>query len=553
LKSNLIISENIRCIIVDDEDLVRERFRIGFPLAENGFEIIGEAEDGEEALELCKQLNPDIVITDIVMPRMDGLQLTEHLKALMPRVKVIILSNYQEFDFARKAVQLGAIGYLLKITSGHRELLDLLERARKEIELDREFLLEKIQERHRFQQSKPLLRKQFIMNVMDQMYATPESLRKEFTMLELHPLSYGFTIAYLEIDKFPELKQTFHSRDISLFKYVLMQMIEEVSSTHYNGNLFPWTEENSLCLWLHWDSAYQMEQAESQVFSLFQKINEFIKLYLPFTVTSGFSKTKRHSLDHGQLPTQLKEAVNEAISATTQRFYNNLGMVYTYFHFTPYHALGDAQKQALNNSLQSINPYVDDSSLRRSLYEEVISKIQEQHVQPAHLITWLEEITKHWTANDPLGATALINSLELVEVLQDVEAYLLRLMQWKRTIQVLSSKDNQYRIEIQDALDYINTHFHKPISVTDVCQHHQISPNYFSHLFKAQTGSNFSDYVTHYRMQAAKKLLKETTLQVQEISERVGIPDYKYFTRLFRRSTGQTPSAFREQSKIPLG
>lgn len=550
MKSEWMISENIRCIIVDDESLVRERFRIGFPLLEHGFEIVGEAEDGEEALELCKQLSPDIVITDIVMPRMDGLQLTEELKKRMPRVKVIILSNYQEFDFARKAVQLGAIGYLLKVVSGHRELLDLLENARKEIEVDRELLIEKIQERHRFQQSKPLLRKQFIMNVMDNMYSTPEAIRRECALLELHPPSYGFTVAYLEFDKFQELKMTFHSRDISLFKYVLMQMIEEVCSQHNKGNLFPWVEEHSLCLWLHWDSSFQMEQADSQVQALFQKINEFINIHLPFTVTSCYSPAKKVASDHASLPLLLKSAVQEAISATEQRFYHNRGDVYSYSQYVPYKPLNKEQKQILSNTLQSINPFLDDGTLRRTLYDEVISKIQDHLFQPAHMMNWLEELTKLWTANEPMGATTLADSLSMIEVLQDVEAYLVSLLQWKRTIQVLSSKDIQYRIEIQGALDYINAHFHQPISVTDVCQQYDISPNYFSHLFKAQTGSNFSDYVTHYRMQAAKKLLKETTLQVQEISERVGIPDYKYFTRLFRRSTGQTPSSFREQSKV---
>lgn len=550
MKSEIIIRESIRCIIVDDENLVRERFRVGFPLMEHGFEVIGEAEDGEEALELCKQLNPDIVITDIVMPRMDGLQLTEQLKSLLPRVKVIILSNYQEFDFARKAVELGAIGYLLKVVSGHRELLELLDKARKEIEADRAQLLASIQERHRFQQSKPLLQKQFMLNVMNQMYATPEAIQKECELVELYPPSYGCTIAYLEIDKFAELKRTYHSRDISLFKYVLMQMVEEVCrATPYKGNLFPWQDEHSFCLWIHWDSAYAFMQAESLVQTLYQKMNEFIKQYLPFTVTCCFSQPKKLSMEPLFLSTQLNAAAGEAVTAASQRFYQSHGRAYTYTQQANYKPMNDTLKQALNNTLQSFNPNLDDTELRSELQEQIIVKILEQHIQPAQVTGWLKELTAHWTVNEPMGATALTDSLSVVEVLQDVEDHLVRLLQWKRTIQVLSSKNIQYRAEIQGALDYIHAHFHQPISVTDVCQHLNISPNYFSHLFKTQTGSNFSDYVSHYRMQAAKNLLKETTLQVQEISERVGIADYKYFTRLFRRSTGQTPSTFREQSK----
>lgn len=159
---NPVVLDKIRCIVVDDEALIRERFRYAFPLEEHGFEIVGEAEDGEEALELCRQLSPDIVITDVVMPRMNGLELTEELKRLMPRVKVIILSSFQEFEFARKAVMLGALGYLLKVTSGYQELLEILIQARSEIEADREKMLLSIEERKHLQDSQPLLRKQLI-------------------------------------------------------------------------------------------------------------------------------------------------------------------------------------------------------------------------------------------------------------------------------------------------------------------------------------------------------------------------------------------------------
>jgi DNA-binding NarL/FixJ family response regulator len=127
------MEQPLKLLIVDDEDLIRERFRQTFPFEAYGFRVVGEAGDGEQALALCRALQPDIVLTDIVMPVMDGISLIRRLGEEFPRIQSIILSCHDEFALARQAVSIGAVDYLLKMDTRFEDLLQVLERARQNL------------------------------------------------------------------------------------------------------------------------------------------------------------------------------------------------------------------------------------------------------------------------------------------------------------------------------------------------------------------------------------------------------------------------------------
>lgn len=546
MSNEVFVLEKIRCVVVDDEALVRERFRYAFPLEDNGYEIVGEAEDGEEALELCLQCNPDVVITDVVMPRMNGLELTEKLRSLMPRVKVIILSSYQEFEFARKAVALGALGYLLKVTSGYRELLDILEKARKEIESDRESMLTSIEERKQWQDSQPLLRKQLIQDMRGGAVESRSKLLAQCDFVHWRRPEDSFSLGLVRIDRYDEFEKTFHAKDISLFRYALMRMIEEIAEKFMPCNVFPW-QPNRIGLWLQHPGG-----GNDAIVPLAQEINGSVRQYLPFNVTIAISGI--HEL--GQSPLQWSSSFAQAFAELetlgAKQFYGGQGGLHLYTSSMDNGDAHLAEALALPDPVPLLAEAAYDAQLPRLIRERYIDPMRQAAASPDSVRSWCAGLVRRWSAGDPLSKQRLQQTeAASMETIQDVEEFLMGLFVWKRSDSRLALDQPVQREEIQKALDYVAMRYRDPVSVAEVSEHTAMSPNYFSHLFKAQTGINFSEYVTRYRIEMSKKLLAETELQVHEIAERTGIPDYKYFARIFRRLVGMTPSQYRkEQSDI---
>lgn len=538
---------------MDDETLVRERFRYTFPFKQYGYEIVGEAEDGDEALELCDRLQPDIVITDIVMPRMDGLELTHKLKQKMPNVKTIILSNYQEFEFARKAVSYGAMGYMLKVSSGYKELLVLLEQARKEIEEDREKMLQQIETRSQFQQHIPLLRKNFILNLINQSYRNIDQINRQFKFLNMHPLSLGLSVAIVQIDQFHDLQNKFHSKDISLFSYALMQIIDEISNKTVRCDVFPWDEKNVTIL-LNWENEMAFYNLESIIQRITEQIKHYVSRYLPFSVSIGVSSEIK-KIDYknylNSLRTGLHKAIGESFQALIERFYKGHSSILSQSSIVnPYSPLVPSVIENLNNVLHSINPEADEQSIRQLIQEDITNILIKHRFHPEEIIHWLEQTASEWNKNNPAMRKVFLEKVKSIEIIEDIHEFLFDLVLWNHE-NMVSYKDD-YPLAIQNAIAYISKHYHGPINLSGVCDHVHMNANYFSHLFKMKTGMNFTDYVTHYRMKQAKHMLVETTLQIQEIAERIGIPDYKYFSRVFRRATGNSPSSYRKEISTDL-
>ncbi|WP_168121241.1 response regulator [Paenibacillus sp. HB172176] len=543
------MEEFIRLLIVDDEDLLRERIRYGFSLQEYGYHIVAEANDGEEAIDILNRVNVDVVITDIVMPRMDGLELTQYLKEQQPWVKVIILSNYAEFEFARKAVSFGALGYTLKVSSGFQELLALLHQARQEIEEDHEKLRKVIEERHRFNQHMPLLRKQFMMDLTRLMYSEWSGVERQFTYLNMPPPAPFLAVGLVQIDEYATVSRSYHRKDMALLQYALMQMLEEVCGQLCYCSTMPWNEEQTLLL-LHWQSEAEAVHYDMAVDRLFTSIRESVRQFLPFTVSVSFSgiKTAYEGWNSGQaLGSALQDAIAESKTAIQDRFYKGAGHKFVYSKQSVLNQQFDPSfRQELHQQLLALYHETDELFLQNAIESRIVVPLLRERCDPGQVKEWLKELAQNPIDNDPTGRKQLLSQWMQIDTCFHIHAFLTSLIQWDQHARIAQNQDGSYRKDIQSVLDLIARNYREPLTVSEVCEHIGISPNYFSHLFKKETGMNFTDYVTHFRILQAKRLLKDTKLKVQDISGRVGIPDYKYFSRLFRRTTGQTPSAYRE-------
>lgn len=564
------MSTPIRALIVDDEALIRERFRYGFPLAEHGYEIVGEAEDGEEALALCERVRVDIVITDIVMPRMDGLELTQRLTARWPHIKVVILSNYQEFEFARQAVAYGAIGYMLKVKSGYQELLALLDKARLEIEAEREKISAEHTARRQHHRNLPVLRQHFLRELLDGQYDRDDRIAEQCAYLRLRAPGSATLFALMRIQRGAQAKSLFSAKDWALLQYALIQMAEETAEKTGPCGVLPLDDRRFLLLCgLDPQQAGRLDPLKPMR-DIFRAIAANVERYLPFTVAIAAERRPRPTTGGtpagNTLVLSLRAAWNVLQEADKAMFYDSDARLCFIDEAARFAKLDGAMKERLYRELSDLPGGGPERSHREAggdgaakertqaggpeapwleaRVRERLSLFRERSIDPEELLNWLGELTAAWLRYDPGLKERMAERLRFVESLADAEAHVVQLLK-SRENRPLSLAAEPVREEIRQALTYISTHYAEPLSLAQVCHRAGMSPNYFSVLFKKQTGLNFSDYLTMYRIEQAKLLLTETSLQVQDIAERVGIPDYKYFAKLFRKSSGLSPSDYR--------
>jgi two-component system response regulator YesN len=528
----------MKVLIVDDEDLVRERFRTLFPLKKHGYELVGEAEDGEEALELCRRYQPDIVITDVVMPGMNGIQLTKQLKEEMPSVKVIILSCHREFDFAQKAIAYGAFDYMLKVRTRPPQLLDVLDRARKSLEQERKQSLEQIQLRYQFSKNHYLLRKQFIWELMQGYYATDSEMTKQREGLKMHAVKPIFVIALLQMDGNFSLREKYSMSDISLLRYAQMKILEEVAIGGIQVDAFLW-EDNRIGLWIQGNT--DRKQLELACVAYMQNAAKQSSAYMPFTFSAGISDPQE-ALRPKKWYKAVQQGLVEAGLALDRRFHEEPAKLHMYADVLkhPFVAWSDYREKQLQDLLLSLNVAAGSEQLEAWLYNKALPLIDQ--VNPQEVVGWLRKCVLEWF---PTGADLEQNAQLRLEELESASQVLIFLKRMLLARGNCHTKQSGYSDMVQQAKAYIESHYHESCGVGTVSEAIFISSNYLSHVFKKEMGMTFTDYCTHYRILKAKDMLINSSLKISEISERVGFQDCKYFTRIFRRSTGKSPSSYR--------
>lgn len=544
------MSRKCRLMLVDDEALARERLRYGLALEQNGYEVVAEAEDGEEALELLEQIDVDIVMTDIVMPRMDGLEMTKRLRQKSQDIPVVILSNYEEFEFARKAVSLGASGYLLKVTVTSEELLALLDQISGDLQLQQAKTIKEIDERHHFMQSISVLRKQYLLDVLSCTFTSEQKLASYCDYLQLYHFSDWIAVAIVHIDHHKSWNGRYDVNDQSLFKFALMKMAEELANQRCRSNMIPWTE-NQFILIMHWNRNEYYNATYIHDF-LYKDIAGTVKQYLPYTVSVAASRIIAFKTESSRLKAigdGMAQAVEEAHEALKQKFYAGTASINCFDSIREeFSCFKEEDRNQYRNLLFGLNPEKEETALADLIRSEIISPIASERVQPGHLIHWLERVTQEVCRSGIPGKESFTEFLLQVESPEDAVVYLVRLVKASvRFSGTLIDPATSNHVDIKKALDYISEHYESSLNIYLVSEFINISSNYFSYLFKKETGVNFSDYVTEYRIRQSKRLLIETTLQVQEIAAKIGIHDYKYFAKLFRKLTGQTPSEYRKK------
>ncbi|MDR6554725.1 response regulator [Paenibacillus qinlingensis] len=534
-------------IMVDDEDEVREGIKKKTNWEACGFQLVGDYDNGRDAYEAVERLQPDVVITDINMPFMDGLQLTERIVAKYRTIKVVIVTGYEDFDYAKQAIKLKVKDYLLKPINS-AEFTEFLQKLCLELDEERKQREDITFLRHQFQESMPLLRERFLERLVTS-GMRKEEIERKLPMFGLDLESSGprHTVLALDIDDFGRELYSDQVAEEELLRFAAYNILHEIVEKEHGGAVFRTRDDKLVGLV---SGAEERVEVVSQ--TLAEQARYSIEKYLGMTVTVGISRMCEGLQE-------LPKAFQEALTALDYRFMlgNNRIIAIGDMEFgssqdnTSYlrtekrliAAIKIGEKTAITNTLQE---WIDDLKKSACPMESCYGKLHKLLValMNAGVETGVD-------GEDVLGDHSFME-LYTRKTLDDVRLWLEAIC--VAFVDRLAEKRTHVSgAQLESAVAYIHEHYaDEQLSLQHVCNHIYMSMSYFSALFKPYTGETFIEYVTRYRLEKAKEMLATTQLKTYELAAKVGYGDPQYFSVIFKRHTGMTPKEFRAANKAGL-
>lgn len=533
----------LRVFLVEDESTIRETLRDTVPWNQVGYEFVGEAGDGEMALPLLRQVKPDVLITDIRMPFMDGLELSKLVLQEFPHTKIIILSGYDDFDYARKAIDLGVERYLLKPVT-KSALTQVLTEVKEKIESETE--QENYLKRFRLeaQEYEQYARLQFMEQVVGGALSVPQ-IYEQAQRLELDVRAESYALAFFSTPSDSPLREKQFSEANLRIRDALMT------------NFLKYPEY----LLLHW------------------RLNTYLVLIM--SSTDRIASWTHRTIDLVQQVYTAESSVSDwyvAVSPSVPRLsalpgcFDTLSRLWAYRHILPrQHILTEETTEFLGGhdsggNLAALDPARMDPSILRSFLESADANEAESFVEQYLLnvgdaldspaLRQYLSLSAYFCAagfiqelgGDPAQLANALADWELLR--QAVSPQTLRACLLQILLQTLHLRDNassrQGRSLFRQAVLYLEEHYtDESLSLNQVAREISVSANYLSAVFSQEMGMTFTEYVTGKRMEKAKELLRTTGKRSGEVAFAVGYRDPHYFSFLFKKTQGCTPRDYR--------
>ncbi|PYI52859.1 response regulator transcription factor [Paenibacillus flagellatus] len=522
---------SIRCVVVDDETLILQRMEKFFrklspPLSR--FRLAGTARSAEQGIDLALETAPDIVITDIVMPGMDGIEMIERLKARLPHTAFIVLSAYPDFQYAQRAIAMNVLDYIVKVPLSDANLLAALEKAESLVRSYREKATRLQQLNMSVQGNIHLLRKQ-VMGELLRGELRPRSmeLRRDELMLSFNPQSYGCMMA--KLDDARTFHATYSRVDQRTLRYAVLNIVEEHLRKYGEGFACELEHDRFIGV-ITWRAAVSSAKLESTFRELGALLVRSIKQYLKLSVSVAFSK-----------PTggwdSLLAACREADEALEESFFRGRESVITPARrVPPSPAIPDKRLREWLNGITVPSTGEEAAAFARGLQEEL------HRSGPVSKAALLAEV-REWLLRSEARTVAAAMPADEIGDLHELAAWIASCRSAEARGQ--GGEEPPCRTEIRKAKAYIRERLADRLTLQEVAEYVSLNASYFSVLFKKEAGEGFTDYVNRKRIERAIELLPERNWTNLELGEAVGIGNERYFCTLFKKITGTSPQKYR--------
>ncbi len=535
-----------RILLVDDEILVRDAIRENIDWKAMDCELTGDCDNGKAAAEFVQTHPVDIVLTDILMPYMDGMELSHFLHDNYPDIVIVIFSGFGEFEYAKKAIQYGVSEYMLKPVTA-MELRAVIEKMKEKVDQRREEkqkLKRLTQTSENYQKNASVIRSRILQNFVDNTKTREESL-EELSGLGISLEAACYRVAVFDLDLYSDSMQLTAKKqqESALMSFVLFNVIDEIVSGENAGVAYQ-EGNNKVCVLFMGNRTREFGDRIMRICKTIQsKLKELMALEVSIGVGS-WARTQQ------ELPGS-HELADKAIE---------------YRYLLGGNLLIDMEEKPKESSLSG-RDYLEKlvTALRAgrqedadSVLEGIASEIRKARVDKSRACVYLQQIIRavDETCENMVPDSKLLSGREtLLERVTEQNSFdcAFRLVKEHtgevfRILSDANSSSGQRQARL--ALDYIQKNYMDPdLSLNSICSYLNISTSYFSTIFKELTGETFTEVLIRTRMEKAKELLENTTMKNYEIAEKVGFADPHYFGISFKKMTGCTPTEYAREKR----
>ncbi|MCX7711776.1 MAG: response regulator [Clostridia bacterium] len=523
----------IGMIIADDELIIRQGL-MSIPWNEYGIEVLGAASNGEEALSMVQSIHPQILLTDIRMPGLDGLALIEAVKKVIPEIKTILLTGYQDFNYARTALQLGAMGYVLK-PSDPDEITEIVLKAKTQIEEEMREKLENEWFRQQADTAKSALVNSFMLDLLYGRITDTEQISRNCLEYN-HPLE-NYAILLAEFDAGSNLPNS----------ELACKIVEEISNMMSVNHESVVLQINPSTCCVIYEMPKDAVSVKEQLLSEAMEIRNRIKSKFDIYISVGISKNSTY-------PADMHALFNQTVNCLKMRFSLGKGAI---IHVED---LKDSLKRhnletlkvtdEILENIKNGNYRLVEKMSRELLFrlsreqnadEQTLKSVCFDILVSAYRILKEDKTADHGAINEQL----LLSKLVACTDVEELEECMINMLM--NILDLICSKVPAARNKvITDIIEYIEKYYMEEISLFTLSEHVHMNHIYISRLIKRETGETFLDILTKTRMKKACELLSKSDHKTYEIAFMVGIKDSGYFSQVFKKFYGRTPSEYRE-------
>ena len=541
-----------KILIVDDEDIIREGLQKKINRLFPDCFTIFTAPDAVEGLDIIKQNIPDIIITDIRMPEIDGLKFIEIVKSIHKHVKFVIISGYQDFDYARAGIKLGVEDYLVKPVD-NMQLKQVILNLKQKIEYYYESNQYIADLKEKAFMSSYLLAVKYLTDLTT-CYENSDNQYIDCILNNLRSVDICFdkkyfTVISLAIHSIDRNSLFSLSTDVDLLNFCICNISQEMLSEYGYAVAFKnYSASKIICIILNTDSFFTQSQRKKLCFSC-HNLLDTLKSVLGVHASAGIGKTYEKICD-------IPSSYTESYYATMQKIISEEKIVSDICDIDANDAntflISDEKKLLIKNTMLN-GDFKRASILINELFENAkvvtIKALRTFYMDIAlFLMKVVQEAGTSWEIIIPQKMLSE-NFLHQINTLDELRAHINHIVE-KICQYVTDIRKSDGKKIINDISKYIDSYYYYDINLNALSAKYYINPCYLSQLFKMEKGINFSDYLSKIRMQKAAELLKNTDIKTHKIAEMVGYKNPRYFSELFQKHMGITPTEYRKKTSF---
>ena len=529
----------IKVVIIDDDIEMLIGLKNIIDWKQYGYTVVGVAENGDKALDIIQEYKPEVVITDITMPEMDGFELINKTKAIVPNIKSIILTCHEDFSKAKQALNIKAYDYIVKYMLTKESLIEVLLGLKQSIEDEKSLSIKMLRIDEMINDNKQALKQKLLMELLN--YTSEESdnvlqIYKKADAIKIKLPDNEYILFSVYIDDFDINIINSKIKSKKLLYFSMQNMFDEIFKNYQKYSYFNYSDDTKLILfWQDIQSSNLSDTFFNYNLQQYQKcISEYLNIKVSICVSSVYDnlfKINKAFIECKTLRDEYFYTLNSNIIIGKHKKWSEEDSIYNKYN-------NDWFKILYTNNCEKMVCFIERISLEAIKLNYLPCRVKKLFSD--FIIDIKSEANKSGIV---INCVSAFDTME--GCLQSVKNAIIVYTQ-----EISCKFDNNFRPDIIIVLNYIDVNLQQHITCEGMSQYINMNTSYFSRLFKKETGLTFSDYLISKRIEKATLLLKHSQISIEDVASSVGFINISYFYKAYKKITGKTPGETRNAKEV---